>query len=121
MSDQEAILLCRDWMVFLGATDTVVASEPAHRLCDLYSAHYVVWVDNQEGNLDVDAVERAASVTAADGRDALIFVSGGVRPVAQKLADILGVAILLYDARDGDLYGGNTVGRRLCSSGLTSK
>lgn len=105
-------------MIFLGATDTVVASEAARHVCDLYSAHYVAWVDNREGNLDVDAVEKAATLTAADGRRALIFVSGGVRPVAQNLADALGVALLRYGAWDGALDGGNTLGRQVCALGL---
>lgn len=120
MSDQEAIPLCRDWMIFLGATDTVAATGAVRQVCDLYSSHYIAWVDNRRGNLDIDAVEKAATVRAADGRRALIFVSRGVRPVAQNLADTLGVAILRYGARGGVLDGGNRLGRQLCASGLAA-
>lgn len=119
-SDSEAAELCRDWMMFLGAGDAVVASAEARELCDTYSSRYLGWVDNRRGNLDVEAVERAASLAAADGREALIFVSGGVVPYARQRADILGVALLRYGARGGVLDGANTQGRQLRASGLTS-
>lgn len=121
MSDEEAIQLCRDWMIFLGATDTVAASGTVRQLCDLYSDRYLGWVDNRRGNLDVDIVNRAATLAAADGRRALIFLPGGVRPVAQDLADALGVALLRYGAHGGVLDGANTIGRQLGGLGLASK
>lgn len=120
-SNEEAIQLCRDWMIYLGAIDTVAASGAATRICDLYSARYLGWVDNSRGNLDVDVVERAASVAVADGRRALIFVAGGVRPIARQRADVLGVALLWFDAQSASLNGGNTCGRQLQGSGLVSR
>ncbi|WP_431277869.1 hypothetical protein [Leifsonia poae] len=120
-SDEEAVELCREWMVYLGAVDTVVASGATRLLCDLYSSLYVAWVDNRQGNLDVDVVEKAASLASADGRRALIFVTGGVRPVAQDLADALGVALLRYGAHGGDLDGANTLGRQLHTLRLNSE
>lgn len=119
VSDEEAVLLCRDWMIFLGATDTVAASG-TQQSCDLYSHRYLGWVDNRRGNLDVDDVERAASIAGTDGRGALIFVSGGVIPRARQRADLLGVALLRYGAQGGDLDGANSLGRQLCASGLAS-
>lgn len=80
VSDDGAILLCRDWMVHLGATDTMVAKGPTQAICDLYSSRYIAWVQNAYGNLDVDPIMRAAQVCAADGRQAIIFKQGGVRP-----------------------------------------
>ena len=99
VSDEEAVELCREWMIDLGATDTVVAIGALRQLCDLYSARYLAWVDNRRGNLDVDPVDAAAALAASDGRCALIFVQGGVRPVAQERADALGVALLLSRSR----------------------
>lgn len=90
-------------MMYLGALDTVAAQDPARQLCDLYSSRYLAWVDNRRGNLDVDAVGNAARLAASDGRNALIFVRGGVRPVAQQEADALGVAILWFHAVDATL------------------
>jgi len=119
-SDEEAILLCRDWMIFLGATDTVAVSGTARPFCDLYSNRYLGWVYNRRGNLDVDEVERAASLAGTDGRPALIFVSGGVIPYARQRADVLGVALLRYGAQGGVLDGANSLGRQLYASGLTS-
>ena len=110
--------MCREWMIYLGATDTVVAIGAASQLCDLYSARYLAWVDNGRGNLDLEPVEGAATLAASDGRAALIFVQGGVRPVAQERADELGVAILWYHARDGSLAGGSLLGFEVCASGL---
>ncbi len=75
------------------------------RVCDLYSAAYIAWVDNGRGNLDVEAVENVAKVAASDGRNALVFLRGGVRPVAQQRADTLGVALLNHHATDGSLEG----------------
>jgi hypothetical protein len=121
VSDEDAIVLCREWMVYLGATDAIAASNETRKLCDLYSSHYLAWVDNRRGNLDIDAVDRAARLSLADGRRALIFVHGGVRPLAQRHADSLGVALLWYDARNGSLEGGNRVGLAIRASGLVNE
>ena len=105
-------------MTYLGAVDTVAAHDPARQLCDLYSSRYLAWVDNRRGNLDVDAVEKAARLAASDGRQALIFVRGGVRPVAQQKADALGVAILWFHAVDATLAGASRPGLVVLASGL---
>lgn len=118
VSDDEALELCREWMVFLGASDTVISTGPAREACDLYSSRYVSWVDNGRGNIDVESVERAARLAAADGRRALIFMRGGVRPVAQERADALGVALLNYRARDSALDGRSKLGREIVARGL---
>jgi hypothetical protein len=121
VSDVEALELCREWMVFLGASDTVVSSGATRNSCDLYSSHYLGWVDNARGNLDVDTVERAATLAAADGRRALIFLRGGVRPVAQERADALGIALLNYRARDSALDGRSKLGREIVATGLAAR
>ena len=118
VTEEEAVDLCRDWMVYLGAEDTVAASGEARAACSLYSSRFLAWVDNRQRNLDVEMVERAASVSSADGRYPLVFIPGGVLPTAQDRADELGVALLRYDARNADLDGANTVGRQLRSNGL---
>lgn len=118
MSDQGAILLCRDWMVHLGATDTVVAEGPAREVCDLFSRRYIAWVHNERGNLDVEPIQRAAEAAAADGRQPLIFKQGGVRPEAQRQADQCGVALFLYAPSDAVLEGANPLGSRLRYLGL---
>lgn len=106
-------------MIYLGATNTVVAANEIRKTCDLYSSRYLAWVDNRRGNLDIGEVESAARLSSADGRQALIFVHGGVLPDAQQRADALGVALLWYDARKGALEGGNQAGFEIRSSGLT--
>lgn len=108
-------------MVFLGAADALVSVGAAPHSCDLYSSVYLAWVDNSRGNLDVAAVERAASVAAHDGRIALIFLRGGVRPVAQERADALGVALLNYRAMDSALDGRNSLGREIVANGLGAR
>lgn len=105
-------------MVYLGATDTVVSAGQAKNLCDLFSARYLGWVFNDHGNLDIGPVETAATLAEFDGRSPLIFVQGGVRPVAQQRADMLGVALLNYHARDGSLAGRSRLGRATLQSGL---
>ncbi|MGN7799699.1 hypothetical protein [Leifsonia sp. 22587] len=117
-SDQEAIELCRDWMVFMGADDVVVAADRAREVCHLYSGRYLAWVDNRRGNLDPELVLWAKNTAAGDGRNALVFLSGGVLPEAQDQADAAGVALLRFDAQGGNLDGVNRVGRRLRESGL---
>lgn len=119
-SDSEAVELCREWMIYLGAVDAVVAHGEARQVCDLYSAHYLAWVDNRRKNLDVDVVENAANIAAADGRYPLVFVPGGVFPDAQDLADSLGVALLRFDSLGGDLDGVSAVGRQLRHGGLAA-
>lgn len=118
VSADEAVELCREWMIYLGAGDTVAAQDPVRQLCDLYSSRYLAWVNNRRGNLDVDAVENAARLASSDGRQALIFVRGGVRPLAQQRADALGVAILWYHAVDATLAGRSRLGLAVLSSGL---
>lgn len=115
---EEAVELCREWMIFLGATETVVASGDARRVCDLYCDRYVAWVHEVGANLNIDVVQRAASLGAFDGRRALIFVPGGVRPIARQCADELGVALFRFDAHNGILDGANVVGRQLREAGL---
>jgi hypothetical protein len=105
-------------MVHLGATDTTVAEGPTQAICDLFSSRYVAWVENGRGNLDVDHVLRAAQVSAADGRQAIVFKQGGVRLEARRAADRRGVALLLYVPSDAVLEGANFVGSRLRDLGL---
>lgn len=119
-SDEEAVELCRDWMIFLGATGVVVAQGETQRVCALYSSRFLAWVDNRRQNLDVDVVQNAANVAAEDGRYPLIFVPGGVFPDAQDLADALSVAILRFDSLAGDLDGASAVGRQLRATGLAA-
>lgn len=117
-SDGDAVRVCREWMVYLGARDTVEVTGAGRRVCDLYSTRYLAWVENRRGNLEVDLVERAAATAAADGRQALVFVPGGIRPVAEQRADELGVALLSFGSYDGGLDGANSWGRQLCGIGM---
>lgn len=115
---REAVEICRQWMTYLGATDVVVADGPAAEVCDLYSSRCIAWVASRRGNLSADLVERAANVSARDGRQALLFVAGGVYPSVQDRADALSIGLLRFDARGGHLDGANVLGRRLVSNGL---
>lgn len=117
-SDEEAVELCREWMIYLGAADAVVAQGEARKVCDLYSSRFLAWVDNRRQNLDVDVVQTAAQVAAMDGRYPMIFVPGGIFPDAQYLADATGVALLRFDSVGGDLDGASAIGRRLRAHGL---
>lgn len=119
-SAEEAVELCREWMVYLGAGDVVATSGGLDRVCDLYSTRFLAWVDNRRGNLGLDVVERAAAIAARDGRYPLVFVSGGVLPEAQDRADELGLALFRFDAQGGNLDGANLVGRRVRVRGLAA-
>ncbi|MEY9951661.1 hypothetical protein [Leifsonia sp. EB34] len=118
VSGEQAIELCRRWMIHLGAVDAVSASGEVRRTCDIYSQRFVAWVDNHRGNLEPDLVDRAAQVSASDGRQALVFVRGGVLPEAQRRADAYGVALFCFIAMDGSLEGANSVGFTLRARGL---
>lgn len=117
-SGEEAVRLCRSWMVYLGAADTVIAPGDSRHLCDLYSRRYLAWVSDSRGNVDIRIVDEAARISAGDGRFPLIFLPGGVRPIARERADALGVALLRYRPLDGALDGANALGRQLCATGL---
>ena len=118
VSDDGAIVLCRDWMVHLGAADTVVAAGPVRAVCDLFSSRYLGWVDNGRGSLEVEAVRRAAEVADKDGRQPMIFKRGGIRGDAQAQADLRGVALFSYVPSEGLLEGANPLGYQLRASGL---
>lgn len=105
-------------MIYLGAFDTVSATNTARNVCDLYSSRFLAWVDNRRGNLGLDVVERAGVIASGDGRYPLVFLSGGVLPEAQDRADALGLALLRFDAQGGNLDGANLVGRQVRGSGL---
>jgi hypothetical protein len=107
-------------MIYLGAADAVAAEGGARQVCDLYSSRFLAWVDNRRQNLDVDVVQNAANIAAADGRCPLIFVPGGIFPDTQDLADALGVALLRFDSLGGGLDGASAVGRQLRATGLAS-
>lgn len=117
-SNQEAVELCRDWMVYLGAADVVAASGDVAEVCDLYSSGFLAWVDNRRGNVGLDLVEKAATIAMGDGRHPLVFLSGGVLPEAQDRADAVGLALLRFDAQGGNLEGANLVGRQIRAGGL---
>lgn len=120
VSDNQAVALCRDWMVHLGAADTVVASGSVRDTCDLFSSRYLAWVDNGRASLESNAVIHAARVASNDGRRAIIFKRGGIRGEAQQLADSYGVALFSYVPSDGLLEGANPLGYELRASGLVS-
>lgn len=117
-NDAEAVELCRRWMIYLGASDTVIASGEARRTCDLYGSRFLGWVDARRGNVDIDIVERAAYVASSDGRQPLIFIPGGIRPAAQERADALGVAVLRFHAENATLDGVNSLGWRFRDGGF---
>lgn len=113
-----AVEFCGQWMVRLGATDTVVVRDGDGGICDLYSSRYLAWVESRRGNLDLKVVERAAAISSDDGRDALVFLVGGVFPTVQDRADALAISLLRFDTRSGDLDGANVFGRRVLATGL---
>ena len=119
VSREGAVKLCREWMVYLGAADTVIASPDVRSTCDLYSHRFVAWVDHHRGHLEPEFVERAARISSADGRRPLIFARGGVLPDAQRRADALEVALFCYVAIDGSLEGANMLGYQLRAGGLS--
>ncbi|MFF2773190.1 hypothetical protein ACFVUP_39455 [Streptomyces bacillaris] len=118
-SDDEAVELCREWMHYLGVTDVVVAVGEARQVCDLYGSRNLGWVMNKRGNLEVELVERAATVAAADGRRGLVFARRGVMPDARMRADELGIAIFGFDPQGGTLDGVNLLGRELFANAQT--
>jgi hypothetical protein len=118
VSGAEALELCREWMVYLGAGKVVAATGATRELCGLYSTSCVAWVDNRVGNIGVDAIERAAGLATFDGRLPVVFVSGGIRPAAMRRANALRVPILRYRPEDAALEGVTPLGRQLRRSGF---
>ena len=107
---------CREWMVFLGERDTVIAEGPVSAACDLYSSRYVALVDNQRGNIEVPLVERAVALAESDGRRGLIFHPGGCLPDAADLADARGIALIMFDPRSGAIEARNRLAAAICRS-----
>ena len=111
-----AVEFCREWMIFLGERDTVIAEGPAAAACDLYSSRYVVLVENRIGNIEVPLVQRAVALSRSDGRRAVVFHSGGCFGDAAELADTYGIALITYVAREGDIEARNRVAIPICRS-----
>ena len=115
-SRSAAVEFCREWMVFLGECDTVIAEGPGAEVCDLYSSRYVALVENRIGNIEVPLVQRAVTLSTSDGRRGLVFHSGGCFPDAAELADAYGIALITYMARAGDIAARNRVAVPICRS-----
>lgn len=111
-----AVEFCREWMVFLGERDTVIAEGPATAACDLYSSRYVALVDNRRGNIEVPLVQRAIALTDSDGRQGLVFHPGGCLLDAADLADACGVALIMFDPRSGAIEARNQLAISICRS-----
>lgn len=103
-------------MVYLGEEDTVVAQGGAAAICDLYSSRYVALVENRIGNIEVPLVQRAITLSALDGRRAVVFHSGGCFPDAGELATAHGVPLIAYVARAGDIEPRNRLALPICRS-----
>ena len=111
-----AVEYCRDWMVYLGEQDTVIADGEAAAACDLYSNRYLALVENNRGNIDVALVLRAISLAHSDGRRALVFHPGGCLPDAADLADLRGIALITFDAPNGEIEARNRLAVQICRS-----
>jgi hypothetical protein len=103
-------------MVYLGEEDTVVAEGATAVICDLYSSRYVALVENRIGNIEVPLVQRAAALSASDGRRGLVFHSGGCFADAAELATAHGIALITYMARAGDIAAANQLAVPICRS-----
>ena len=114
-SQTAAVEFCREWMVYLGETDTVIAAGDA-AVCDLYSSRYVALVENRIGNIEVPLVQRAVTLSASDGRRALVFHSGGCFPDAGELANAHGIPLIAYVARAGNIEPRNRLAVPICRS-----
>ena len=115
-SQPAAVEFCREWMVYLGEQNTVVAQGATAAICNLYSSRYVALVENRIGNIEVPLVQRAVTVSRSDGRRAVVFHSGGCFGDAAELADAYGVALITYVAREGDIEARNRVAMPICRS-----
>jgi hypothetical protein len=103
-------------MLYLGEQDTVIAEEPAAAACDLYSSRYIALVNNQRGNIEVPLVQRAIALAESDGRRGLVFHPGGCLPDAADLANARGIALIMFDARNGEIEARNQVAVEICRS-----
>lgn len=116
VNDRDAVDLCREWMIYLGETDTVVSEGAAAATCDLYSSRYVALVDNRRGNIGLPLVNRATALVASDGRRGLIFHSGGCFPDAAVKAEYAGIAVITFDARNAEIEARNQLAVPICRS-----
>lgn len=117
VSDVEAAELCREWMIYLGELDTVIAGPEARGTCDLYSSRWLAWVVNQRGNVSLGVVSKAADVSSSDGRRGLIFFGSGCSPDARDLATQRGIPLLHFVAEDGVLSGLNQLAKNVVWNG----
>jgi hypothetical protein len=115
-SHTAAVEFCREWMVYLGERDTVIAEGPATAACDLYSSRYIALVDNHRGNIEVPLVQRAIALTESDGRRGIVFHPGGCLLDAADLANDRGIALIMFDARNGEIEARNQVAVEICRS-----
>lgn len=103
-------------MIYLGEHDTVIAEGEAATVCDLYSSRYVALVENRRGNFDLPLVERVVALVASDGRRGAVFHPGGSLVAAADFADAHGIALIMFDARNGEIEARNRFAVEICRS-----
>lgn len=109
-----ALEFCRDWMVYLGERDTMIASGDVAAVCDLYSSRYVALVQNRIGNIEVPFVQRAIALSTTDGRRALVFHSGGCLIDAAALANAHQIPLFSYMSLAGEIAPANRTAMAVC-------
>ncbi|MCD5346032.1 restriction endonuclease [Agromyces sp. S2-1-8] len=110
--------LVAQWMRYLGEKGAEVTSFGGDGGVDVISARYIAQVKHFGANVGVAPIRELAGVAATDGRIPLFFTSTGYASGAAEFAERAGVALFVYSAERGELFGMNGRAKTIMTHGL---
>lgn len=118
VSHEGAEALVALWMQHLGAVDAAVTPFSGDGGIDVESKDYIAQVKNYSGTVGVAEIRELAGVALVDGRKPLFFTSGTYAQGAVEFADRASIPLFVYDAVEGTLVAGNSLGQDRLIEGL---
>lgn len=112
--------LAEMWMKHLGVTDAEVTRFSQDGGIDVVSKDFVAQVKNYVGSVGAPEIQQLAGVMHTENRRGLFFTSGTYTVQAQTFADRAKIALFIYSAEQGELWGANEYATDAVAKGLPS-
>lgn len=118
VSDEGAESLVAAWMRWLGIYDAEATQYVGDGGIDVEGTGYIAQVKNFTGFVGVAPIRELKGVSAVDGRTPLFFTSGDYSSGCESFADVAGVYLFQYDAKEATLRAKNKLASAALRDGL---
>ncbi|MEY4559081.1 MAG: hypothetical protein RLZ82_96 [Actinomycetota bacterium] len=108
---------CRDWLVYLGVRNALVSSKTQDGGADIISDEYVAQVKLYNGPIPVSQIRDLLGTSIDFGKKPIFFASMSYSKGSIEFADRNDIPLIIVDAYNGKITGGNVHGSRLIQSG----